>query len=332
MLPFGKIRKIVGTGGIGRGIFFHFHEMADLGRNESRMATLTDAKDYCKLHIVFHYLTCLLSPEVTVLPVGMVGSDAEGAALTAFMQEAGMDISHIGTDPARPTMLSVCFQYPDRSGGNITTDNSACAAVSEDYIREELSRAKVGPDTLAAALPEVPLASRLAMLRAGRESGAVCCCSVAASEAADYIRNGGPEITDLLALNGEEAAAVSGLLQVTEEKEARKAAETILEKWPHLLLWITYGSGGSLLADRDGMNAFGILPDASPVNTGGAGDASLAGLIAGLILFDGDREKAGRCAVLCAGRSVESPDSIDTTMSWDTIRSRGKLAGPDWEV
>ena len=62
------------------------------------------------------------------------------------------------------------------------------------------------------------------------------------------------------------------------------------------------------------------------------GELSMLSELLGYHRRDGDREKAGRCAVLCAGRSVESPDSIDTTMNWDTIRSRGKLADPDWEV
>ena len=54
-----KIRQIIGTGGIGKGLFFLSHENEALGRNESRMAELSDAKDYCKLHIVFHYLSIL---------------------------------------------------------------------------------------------------------------------------------------------------------------------------------------------------------------------------------------------------------------------------------
>ena len=52
--------KIVGVGGIGSGIFFALEGNHTLGRNESRTATLLPVRDYCKLHIVLHYVAKLL--------------------------------------------------------------------------------------------------------------------------------------------------------------------------------------------------------------------------------------------------------------------------------
>src|SRR4029450_5120153 len=48
--------RVVGVGGIGFGICFELEGNHDLGRSESRPAKLTDARDYCKLHIIMHYL------------------------------------------------------------------------------------------------------------------------------------------------------------------------------------------------------------------------------------------------------------------------------------
>ena len=53
---------VVGTGGIGSGIFLALEGNRTLGREESRPAELLDQRDYCKLHIVCHYVQRLLGP------------------------------------------------------------------------------------------------------------------------------------------------------------------------------------------------------------------------------------------------------------------------------
>ena len=51
---------IVGTGGIGSGIFFSLEGDHTLGRNESRMGRLEAFRDYCKQHIIMHYIAVLM--------------------------------------------------------------------------------------------------------------------------------------------------------------------------------------------------------------------------------------------------------------------------------
>ena len=51
-----KYDYIVGTGGIGKGVLFQFTDNTTLGRNESRLAELTETRDFCKLHIILHYI------------------------------------------------------------------------------------------------------------------------------------------------------------------------------------------------------------------------------------------------------------------------------------
>ena len=113
-------------GGIGSGIVFALEGGHDLGRNESRPGRLLDVRDYCKLHIVAHYPSVLLGarPEGApfhVLPIGKVGDDEAGRRLRAEMTAAGMDLRFVDTVTGPPTLFSVCFLYPDGSGGNVTT-------------------------------------------------------------------------------------------------------------------------------------------------------------------------------------------------------------------
>jgi ribokinase len=59
---------VVGTGGIGTGIFMALRGEHSLGREESRPAELLDRRDYCKLHIFSHYVQRLLGTEFPVVP------------------------------------------------------------------------------------------------------------------------------------------------------------------------------------------------------------------------------------------------------------------------
>ena len=80
---------------------------------------------------------------------------------------------------------------------------------------------------------------------------------------------------------------------------------------------------------RNQIRIFASLPGVRVVNTGGAGDASLAGLLTGYCLGlplcgeeDADRGTCGELAVLLAGMSVESADSINQEINWENIRKR----------
>ncbi len=128
---------VVGTGGIGTGIFLALEGNHTLGREESRRAELLDQRDYCKLHIVCHYVRRLLGEAVPVLPVGSVGDDAAGAAVLAEMHAAGLDTTFVGLS-SNPTLFSVCFLYPDGDGGNLSTSRSASCDVDADDVSRAL--------------------------------------------------------------------------------------------------------------------------------------------------------------------------------------------------
>ena len=127
----GEYKAVIGTGGIGSGMMFELQGDHTLGREESRAARLDDCRDFCKLHIMLHYVAMLLGSnhddEATcqTIPVGKVGKDSVGKEMVRLMKESGMDTRYVITTAEAPTLFSMCFLYPDRTGGNITTSRSA---------------------------------------------------------------------------------------------------------------------------------------------------------------------------------------------------------------
>ncbi|GIH16164.1 PfkB family carbohydrate kinase [Rugosimonospora africana] len=199
---------VVGTGGIGSGMFLALTGNRTLGREESRAATLLDQRDYCKLHIVCHYVRRLLGPAVRVVPVGKVGDDAPGRDAMAAMRAEGMDMSLVAMAP-RPTLFSVCFQYPNGDGGNITTAGSASDCVEP----ADIARAAPVLDAhrgraIALALPEVPVAARAALLDLATAAEAFRVATFVSQEWEQVLRDGLLGRVDLLALNLDEATAL----------------------------------------------------------------------------------------------------------------------------
>ena len=167
-LPTRSSRAMLGVGGIGSGTFFLLNGEHTLGREESRSGHFIDRRDYCKLHIISHYVKVLLGDIITVLPIGKVGDDEAGQRLMGEMKAAGLDLRYVQIIPGMQTLYSFCFVYPDGSGGNLTTDNSACdLVVGEDVARAEADFAAYQARGIALAVPEVSLAARQKLLQMG---------------------------------------------------------------------------------------------------------------------------------------------------------------------
>ena len=58
-------KAMIGAGGIGSGMFFKLNGDHTLGREESRSGYFLDQKDYCKLHIISHYVLYFYSSFIT---------------------------------------------------------------------------------------------------------------------------------------------------------------------------------------------------------------------------------------------------------------------------
>ena len=331
-----KYNKVVGCGGIGKGMLFYSPVMETLGRTESRLVTLTDAKDYCKLQIVFYYPAVLSEKGTAVIPIGAVGDDMIGTEMTEQLSALGMDTSYIARDPANPTMLSICLQYPDKDGGNFTTMNSAAAAVSPEYIAEAAGKAGLDENTIVAAIPEVSVDARHALLKCGRAAGCFNVASVTVSEAAEFAKKGIYKDVDLLSLNEEEAQAVCGM-KLTGTDLFDMVVNYAAGWNPDITVAMTAGARGAIVGDRKRSEVIPPCP-ADVVNTTGAGDAFIGTLIAmiaqGISLY---HEKdavllygktAPEIASVAAALAVESEDSIPYEVTGEAVEKRAALYSP----
>lgn len=335
-----RYTKIIGTGGIGTGVLFLMDGERTLERSESRQAVLSGARDYCKQHIILHYIAKTLSGHAKVYAIGMVGKDAQGKRVKEEMREAGIDTAMVVETAQSPTMYSVCLQYPDNTACNVTARNSACALVNEAFIDEQIqsSGVQIGSKTIILAAPEVSVAARLHLLRKGRESGAFCVASFVVDEAEAFVAGGGLQLTDLLALNETEAKAVAGVDTDDEEAAIAQCYAKVAAVNPDIHIVITRGSQGSYSYHK-GVVEFIAPIDADVVSTAGAGDAYLSGVTCGFALglpFQHrqlDDLRSTDLGNFFATESVKSIHSISDTFEQETVREYLKMRrGADYGI
>jgi ribokinase len=321
--PSTRYRALIGTGGIGSGIFFSLDGNHTLGREESRSGHFLDRRDYCKLHIVSHYVRQLLGSDFPVIPLGMVGADEVGDRLLGEMAEVGLDTRYVGRAKGQGTLYALCLIYPDGSGGNVTENDSACAAVDASWIAQaEPEFARFAGAGIALALPEVPLEARQKLLALGTTHGFLRVASFTTAEILELA--GDLHGVDLLALNLDEAAALAGFSVEENDPEAvvRAAlARLSTDVW----LTVTAGARGSWASDGRTLSHLPALP-VQVVGTAGAGDAHLAGIIAGLAAGLPLRE-AHQLGVLTAAVAVQSPHTINFELDREALRVCAQATG-----
>lgn len=319
-IPRSRYQVLIGTGGVGSGIFFGLEGNATLGREESRAGLLLPRKDYCKLHIIAHYVKVLLGSRFSVIPAGKVGNDAIGQQLLSELVETGLDTRYMQTAPDQPTLFSVCYVYPDGSGGNLTASNSASASLgAREMERLEPEFARWKGFGIALAAPEVPMETRNRLLELATEYEFLRAVCMTSEEARSIEAMSLVEKADLLAVNLDEAAALAGIHRA--ERAPEDIIASVLEKinaiQPDLLLSVTAGRSGSWVWDGNKLAhnpAFAV----KAVSTAGAGDAHLAGILAGLaagLAFG----QAAQLGGLTAALSVTSPDTIHAGLNRDSL-------------
>ena len=282
-------RQLVGVGGVGAGIFFQLEGDQTLGRNESRLGRLLDVRDYCKLHIVIDSIAKLLGtrspePSFRIVPVAKVGTDGTGQRVTREMVDAGIDTSHVVSVPGTPTLFSVCFQYPDGSGGNITTNNSAAGLLSDADIDAASDLLRAGARYgIALSVPEVPLGVRRYFLEVASRWGAFRAASFAAAEVKAARESSMFDMLDLVSLNQGEAEQFVGsrLVSGAEESFIRTCQDTLRRHYPGLNFVVTLGDGGAYGVTAEAVH-FSPAPKVTVASTAGAGDSLLGGIIAAL--------------------------------------------------
>jgi len=323
-----RYKTMLGVGGIGSGQFFLLNGDHTLGREESRGGHFSDRRDYCKLHIIAHYVQTLLGPVFPVKPIGKVGDDDVGTKLLEEMKTVGMSLDYVERSPGRPTLFSFCFIYPDGSGGNMTTDDSACSAVDASFIataQPEFER--FAGQGIALAAPEVPLEARDHMLRMATAHDFFRAASFTSEEMAPALAAGMFRNMDLLAVNLDEAAAAVNRSpeDYAPQSIVEAAIKTLCEINPELYISITYGKAGSWSWDGSTLHHVPAY-QAEVESTAGAGDAHLAGMIVGLTVGLSLPE-AQQLGTLAGSLSVTSPHTIHKEVDRNSLRLLAEKSG-----
>jgi sugar/nucleoside kinase (ribokinase family) len=276
-------RQAVGIGGLGTGIFFALEGNHALGRNESRPGRLLDVRDYCKLHIVIHYIAKLLGSKFQVFPMGAVGHDAAGELVRQELASLGVDTRFVKEIPGKSTLFSVCFQYPDGSGGNITTNNSAASEFASPDTAVEDALAEGGPRGIALLLPEVPLDARRHFLKLASRQKALRIASFVSAEITLAREAGMFDELDLVAVNESEAAELIGGTFLPEDPESfiEKCATFLHKTYPRLRMVVSAGRTGAYALSQDRWN-YCPAPKIEVLSTAGAGDCLLGGIVAAI--------------------------------------------------
>ncbi|MEI8309122.1 MAG: PfkB family carbohydrate kinase [Verrucomicrobiota bacterium] len=301
---------LIGTGGIGTGSFFALRGNHTLGREESRGGTFLDRRDYCKLHIISHYVQKLMGSGFQTLPIGSVGDDDAGRALIGEMRAAGLDISCTAIVPGHQTLNCVCLLYPDGSGGNLTATDSASGSVTPADIRKAIPCfEKYAGRGIALAVPEVPLEARLEVLDLGKKYRFLRAASFSSEEMATVKEQSLLAGVDLLAINLDEAARLAGT-KAREDPQAiaKSTVESLTSRFPRLRLSITAGAFGSWTFERGDLR-FLPSPAVEVISAAGAGDAHFSGILAGLASGLSLAE-AHQIGALAGAMSVTSPHTI----------------------
>lgn len=307
-----RYTSIIGTGGIGSGKVFELNGNHTLGREESRSGHFLDINDYCKQHIILHYIKVLLGPSFSAIPIGMIGNDDIGEKLFNELRETGLDTKYVKKVPNFGTLFSICFSYPDGTGCNLTTDDSASSQVDTDFIETAIPYIrKSGSAGIVMAAPEVSLVARQKLLKIGKQHDLFCSASFNSAEINEALNQQTMTDVDLIAINIDEASALvdSELAKAKNEIVVQSAVKKLCKENERIIVTVTAGKQGSWCWDGNALNYFPAIKT-NVVNSAGAGDAFFSGILCGialgLTLFD-----AQQLATLIAGLSVTSPHTIN---------------------
>lgn len=199
---------------------------------------------------------------------GCVGEDAFGAMQRAALLEAGVDVSHLKTDPSAPTGTAlICVAETGQN--SIVVIPSANLSFSASDV-EALEPAFGGLDAVVLQL-EIPLDSVAAALRLARKRGVLSILDAGPAQAVpeEIIRN-----ADIVSPNETEAEAITGVC-VRDVDAAREAAAKLIDKGAREVV-MKLGARGALYVGTKTLYvpAFRVVP----VDTTAAGDAFTAAL------------------------------------------------------
>jgi ribokinase len=228
---------------------------------------------------------------------GVVGEDQVGQRLLTQAGQDRVDVSAVARRPGVRTALIV--DIVDATGQwRYLEDIPAETLLTEADIMA--CRHLFLPGRWVSVQLQQPPAAALAAVTLAHRAG---CKVVLDGAPPDDCRDALLAMADVVRADAREAGMLAGT-PVASAAEAEKAAAELLRLGPSLVALAVEGAG-NLVAWPDGC-VFLPLNDIPVVDTTGAGDAFVAGLITALTQ-DGGPQRAARLAVAAAGATVGHP-------------------------
>lgn len=246
--------------------------------------------------------------------VSVLGQDAFGDTVLAATRDAGVDTRHCSRLPGAHTATYLSLHGPD---------GDMAVAVNDMDILARLDGALLAPlaPTLAAArclvLDSNLYPEALEFLLGGRFQAPVLVDAVSATKCLRLLP-WLPAIHTLQA-NRLEAGVLTGMV-VDSPAAARTAAQALHAKGVRDVV-VTLGAQGVAWCDATGASGYRCAPALAVVNTSGAGDALLAGLVYGH-LAGWPLERALAWAMACAEITLQSPDANAANLSAAAVQAR----------
>jgi ribokinase len=249
--------------------------------------------------------------------ISKVGKDTFGEMALRMYEAEGVDTQFLVVNGSVATgAAAILIEEGKGENAIVVTPGAANALQREDVAG---ARARIAESAVFMTQLELPVAIVGYGLRIARECGVATILNPApACEREDEV----VELCDYLTPNESEAAALTGFL-VTDEREAERAAEALLQRGARNVV-VTLGAKGALVKNSEITEHVPSYYAGPTVETTGAGDAFNAGLAVGL--SEGmDLVSAVRFGCAVAGISVTRPGTAPSMPRRDEVE--GLMAG-----
>jgi sugar/nucleoside kinase (ribokinase family) len=251
---------------------------------------------------------------VPVGAIGSVGKDSLGQIVVEELSSWAQDL-WIHEDDTRPTSATLVLVHPDGERTFISAVGANAGLMEEHLPWEELIEAGARAIHLGYALllPGLDGAPMVRLLKRARELGLLVSLDVTWLPAASW--------EDALALltcvdvfcpNLIEAEAITG------EADPARAADALLDAGVKEVVAITLGEEGCYVKPAGGSGEYVVRQEASAVDTTGAGDVFVAGMLAAW--YKGyDWTTAGRVANVAGATATTKLGAAEGVRGWEEI-------------
>lgn len=258
--------------------------------------------------------------------VSRVGADADGEAVTAHLEKLDVDTAAIGRSATQPTATYHGLLTPDGDLFVAFADMAIYDEIDADTIdaglRSAGAGAAAGPAEAGSIwfvegnLPPVAL-NHLVTHKPANVLVAADAVSVAKSQRIRPHLDG----VDILFANCDEAEAMTGLARTHKDFAATACRQ--LRSMGAGAVVLTQGPGGVSVMQAGRLEHQAALP-AGIRNATGAGDALIAGTLAGLGR-DMDLFDSTRLGQACAASALESAASVPQALTMQAAMARARL-------